>query len=190
MIRLDRIVTRAGDGGDTRLGSGVKVRKTHPRIEAIGAVDEANAVVGLARAAGGPAALLRSVQHDLFDLGADLCVPPGPSPHARRALRITAAQVARLEAEVGRVTRRLRPLTSFVLPGGSPVASWLHLGRTVARRAERRVVALAAREPLNPEVLRYLNRLGDLLFVLARAANRGGRGDILWVPGGGAGRKR
>lgn len=185
MIRLDRIVTRTGDGGDTRLGSGVKVRKTHPRIEAIGTVDELNAILGIARM-GGPAAIRRliaSIQHDLFDLGADLCVPAGGSPHARRALRIAAAQPARLEAEVARVNRGLRPLTSFVLPGGTATAAVLHLARTVCRRAERRVVSLAGRESVNPEILRYLNRLGDLLFVLARAANRGGRGDLLWQPG-------
>jgi cob(I)alamin adenosyltransferase len=185
MIRLDRIYTRAGDGGDTRLGSGATVRKDAARVEAYGAVDELNAVLGLARTASRGAArdLLASIQHDLFDAGADLCVPPGPSAHARRALRVAGAQTARLERAIDRANARLRPLKSFVLPGGTAAAAWLHLARTICRRAERRVVTLAAREPVNPEVPRYLNRLSDLLFVLARAANRGGRADLLWTPG-------
>ena len=190
MIRLDRIYTRTGDGGETRLGSGRKVPKTHVRVEAFGTVDELNAVLGVARLAlrGPVGRLIAGIQNDLFDVGADLCVPPGPSPHARRALRVTAAQTARLEAAIDRVNARLRPLTSFILPGGSPGAGWLHLGRTVCRRAERRVAALMEREPVNPEVLRYVNRLSDLLFVLARAANGGGRRDVLWIPGRHGGR--
>lgn len=189
MIRLDRIYTRTGDDGDTRLGSGKKVRKTSVRVEAFGTVDELNAVLGLARLSlrGAPGRLVAGIQHDLFDLGADLCVPPGPSAHARRALRMTAAQTLRLERAIDRVNARLRPLNSFVLPGGTPAAGWLHLARTVCRRAERRVAALREREPVNPEALRFLNRLSDLLFVLARAANRGGRDDVLWVPGRHAG---
>ena len=142
-------------------------------------------MLGLARRElRGPAGRLTgSIQNDLFDLGADLCVPPGRSAHARRALRIAAAQTARLERAIDDAMARQKPLTSFILPGGSAAAAWLHLARTVCRRAERRVAALMERETVNPECLRYLNRLSDLLFVMARAANRDGRADILWVPG-------
>jgi len=204
MVILSRIYTRTGDAGTTGLGSGRRVPKDHPRIEACGDVDELNAVLGLARALGvGGAAgrLLRDIQNDLFDLGADLTIPEdrgarGGGAKARRkdgpgaegtssALRITGAQATRLEKEIDRANAGLGILRSFVLPGGTRAAAWLHLARTVCRRAERRVVALARREPLNPQTIVYLNRLSDLLFVMARRANGGGRGDVLWVPGGG-----
>ena len=191
MVMLTRIYTKTGDKGTTALGDGRRVAKDHPRIEAVGAVDEMNAALGLAIASGLDAAeaeLLKRVQNDLFDLGADLCVPAarrrGGKP-ARPALRITGAHVRPLEAAIDRFNESLNPLRSFVLPGGTPASSWLHLARTVCRRAERRLVALGRKEPVNPQGLIYLNRLSDLLFVMARRANDGGRGDILWVPGGG-----
>ncbi|HKQ96679.1 MAG TPA: cob(I)yrinic acid a,c-diamide adenosyltransferase, partial [Candidatus Polarisedimenticolia bacterium] len=159
--------------------------------EATGAVDELNASIGLAlaAAAGGPVVpLLKGIQNDLFDLGADLTVPPGTPAKRRGApapLRITAAHIAPLETAIDSFNSRMKPLASFVLPGGSPLAAALHQARTVCRRAERRVVSLARREPLDPEPIIYLNRLSDLLFVLARHANADGAGDVLWVPGGG-----
>ena len=184
MVRLTRIYTRGGDGGETSLGSGERVAKHALRVEAMGEVDEANAAVGLARlhTAGEPDAMLGRIQNDLFDLGADLCVPEGGA-RSEGALRIAAAQVERLEREIDRLNARLRPLESFVLPGGSPAAAHLHLARTVTRRAERVLVQLAAAEAVNPAALRYLNRLSDHLFVLARSLNDGGRADVLWRPG-------
>ena len=184
-MRLDRIYTKTGDGGTTALGDGRRVLKTHPRVEACGAVDELNAVLGLLDQAvrGSVRDLVRTIQNDLFDVGADLCVPPANTPHARRALRISAGQVTRLERAIDRHNARLKPLASFILPGGSPAASWCHLARTVCRRAERRVAALMERERVNLEVLRYLNRLSDLLFVLSRVLNGRGKHDVLWVPG-------
>ena len=182
MVHLTRIYTKSGDGGDTGLGDGTRVPKDHPRVDAYGQVDELNAVLGLAVLHAPPdpeAELLRSVQNDLFDVGADLCVPGADGA----GLRVTAAQAERLERAIDRVNDRLQPLTSFVLPGGSPAAAWLHLARTVCRRAERAVVALARAEPVNPQAVVYLNRLSDLLFVLARAANADGAADVLWVPG-------
>jgi cob(I)alamin adenosyltransferase len=192
MVRLDAIVTRAGDGGETALGDGTRVPKTHARVEAYGAVDELNAVIGLLAAAAPRSVrpLLARVQNDLFDLGADLCVPESERPAARRALRLAAGQTAWLEREIAARLARQRPLKSFVLPGGSPAAAWAHLARTVCRRAERRVAALAARERVQPEPLRYLNRLSDLLFVLARAFNADGRRDRLWIPGAGRAQPR
>ncbi|MBW8269900.1 cob(I)yrinic acid a,c-diamide adenosyltransferase [Caldovatus aquaticus] len=197
MVRLDRITTRGGDRGETSLGEGSRVRKDAARIEAIGAVDEANAALGLLRAqiaaAGGDAgaeAMLARLQNDLFDLGADLSVPGTEARDARTGrtrLRLTEAHCARLEAEIAAMNATLPPLASFVLPGGSLAAAQAHVARTVVRRAERRVVRLAAEEPVNPEVLRYLNRLSDHLFVLARRLNQNGAADLLWVPGGGAG---
>jgi cob(I)alamin adenosyltransferase len=192
MVVLSRIYTRTGDRGTTALGDGRRVPKDHPRIEACGAVDELNAVLGLVLSAGvdaDAARLLRGIQNDLFDLGADLCLPEKPRRGARgrggRApLRVADRQVRRLEEAIDRYNAPLGKLTSFVLPGGTPASSWLHLARTVCRRAERRVVAFGARERLNPQALIYLNRLSDLLFVLGRRANDGGRGDVLWVPGG------
>ena len=191
MVLLSRIYTRTGDKGTTALGDGRRVAKDHRRIEAFGTVDELNSAIGVAVSSGLDARgadLLRRVQNDLFDLGADLCVPEirkGGRRPARRALRITEAHVRPLEAAIDRFNGALQPLRSFVLPGGTVASSWLHLARTICRRAERRVVALARGEKVNPQAVIYLNRLSDLLFVIARRANDGGRGDILWVPGGG-----
>ncbi len=191
MVLLSRIYTRTGDDGTTALGDGRRVRKNAPRIEACGTVDELNSVLGLAVTAGldGEAAeILRRVQNDLFDLGADLSVPE-KSPRGRNArrrppLRIVPSQVRRLEESIDRANAALATLRSFVLPGGSAPSAWLHLARTVCRRAERTVVALSRKDRINPHVQVYLNRLSDLLFVLARRANDDGRNDVLWVPGG------
>jgi cob(I)alamin adenosyltransferase len=184
MVRLTRIYTRGGDAGETSLGDGARVRKDDLRVEAFGTVDEANAAVGLARLStdGEIDAMLARIQNDLFDLGADLCTPE-EGRRAGGALRIQASQVARLEQEIDALNAALKPLDSFVLPGGSPAAAYLHLARTVTRRAERLVVALAAREAVNPEAVKYLNRLSDHLFVLSRHLNNKGAGDILWTPG-------
>ena len=198
MVLLSRIYTRTGDGGTTALGDGRRVPKDHPRIEAYGTVDELNALLGLARAAGldrEGADLLGRIQNDLFDLGADLCVPEPPrrrSGQARRraALRIGEAHVKVIEEAIDRYNAPLGTLRSFVLPGGTAPSAWLHLARTVCRRAERATVTLARRDTVNTQAIIYLNRLSDLLFVLARRANDGGRGDVLWVPGGAAGQKR
>ncbi len=182
MVRIDRIVTRGGDGGQTSLGDGARVAKHSPRIEAIGDVDEANAVIGLLRvAAADVAGLLGGIQNDLFDVGADLCV----SQDGRERLRLNDAPAERLEAEIARMNATIPPLTSFVLPGGTEAAARAHHARTVVRRAERRVVHLASIEPINPAIIRYLNRLSDLLFVLARVLNDHGARDVLWVPGAG-----
>jgi cob(I)alamin adenosyltransferase len=189
MVYLSRIYTKTGDQGETGLGDGSRVAKDHPRVTAYGSVDELNAVLGLlaAQAAGMAAAdhteLLRSIQNDLFDVGADLCVPPAADEAAGARLRMRPEQAQRLEAAIDRLNEGLEPLRSFVLPGGSPAAAWCHLARTVCRRAERDVVTLARAEPVNPQVVIYLNRLSDLLFVLARVCNRNGQDDVLWVPG-------
>ena len=177
MVRIDVVVTRGGDGGETSLGDGSRVPKSDPRIAAMGAIDEANAAIGLARlhAAGEADAILGRVQHDLFDLGADICVPAAPEAKQR----IGAAQLARLEDEIAAVNARLAPLTSFVLPGGSAGAAAAHLARAVVRRAER---DLAAVPDVDPAVRRYINRLSDHLFVLARALNDDGARDVLWTP--------
>jgi cob(I)alamin adenosyltransferase len=186
MVRLTRIYTRGGDKGETSLGDGSRVPKQALRVEAYGTVDEANAAIGLARlhmAADPDAdAMLARIQNDLFDLGADLCTPED-GRRAAGALRIVATQVERLEHEIDAVNAALRPLDSFVLPGGSPAAAFLHMARTVARRAERLVCSLAAEEPVNPEAVRYLNRLSDHLFVLSRRLNGNGAEDVLWRPG-------
>ena len=183
---MTRIYTRTGDAGDTALFGGKRVSKDDLRVRAYGTVDELNAVVGVARAAGPTQeidAVLERVQHHLFDLGAELATPGGTSPAAARVPRATAERVAGLEQDIDRFDARLPPLREFVLPGGVPAAAALHHARTVARRAERQIVRLAAREPVNPEVLKYVNRLSDLLFVLARAANQGaGRPDVAWKP--------
>jgi cob(I)alamin adenosyltransferase len=183
-VRLTRIYTRAGDTGETSLGDGSRVRKTDPRIEAYGTVDELNAVIGVALARGLPEELrpwLEEIQNELFDLGADLSVP---LEDERERLRVTEAQVERLEGLCDRVNERLEPLRSFVLPGGSEAAALLHVARTVCRRAERRAAALAETSELNPAALAYLNRLSDLFFILARAANaEGGSPEPLWKPG-------
>lgn len=184
MVRLTRIYTRTGDGGETSLGDGSRVKKQALRVDAYGTVDEANAAIGLARlnAEGEMGAALARLQNDLFDLGADLSTPEG-GKHPERALRIQPTQVARLEQEIDAINVRLKPLDSFVLPGGTPCAAHLHLARTVVRRAERLVAALAAAETVNPEALKYLNRLSDLLFVLSRHVNDDGGRDVLWQPG-------
>jgi cob(I)alamin adenosyltransferase len=185
MVYLSRIYTKTGDRGDTSLGDGARVPKDHPRVAAYGSVDELNAVLGLLLAQPGlpEADLLRDVQNDLFDVGADLCVPQAAGEAAGQRLRVRPGQAARLERAIDRLNAGLPALTSFVLPGGRPAAAWCHLARTVCRRAERDVVTLARGETVNPEVVVYLNRLSDLLFVLARACNGDGREDVLWVPG-------
>jgi cob(I)alamin adenosyltransferase len=186
IMKIDRIYTRGGDHGQTSLGDGTRVAKHALRVRAMGDVDEANAAIGVA-IAGTPGAewavLLLRVQNDLFDLGADLCVPQPAGAEQRPRLRLAGGQVRALEAEIDRINATLGPLTSFVLPGGLPAAAQLHLARSIVRRAERDVAELAASEPLNPELLKYLNRLSDLLFVLARQANDGGAADVLWQPG-------
>lgn len=184
MVRLTRIYTRGGDSGETSLGDGARVAKHALRVEAFGTVDEANAAIGMARlqAAGEADAMLARIQNDLFDLGADLCTPEDGS-RATGALRVTEAQVERLEREIDTMNAELRPLDSFILPGGSAVAAYLHLARTVTRRAERLACALAAAEPINPEAVKYLNRLSDHLFVLGRYLNDKGARDVLWRPG-------
>ncbi len=180
MVRIDRVVTRGGDRGETSLGDGRRVRKDDARIEAIGAVDETNAVIGVLRLhtrdLPDTDAMLARIQNDLFDCGADLCVPG----EAGDRLRLTDAPVARLEAEVEAMNQALPTLTSFVLPGGSAGSAHAHLARVTARRAERAVVGM---EDANPALLRYLNRLSDHMFVLSRVLNANGAGDVLWVPG-------
>jgi cob(I)alamin adenosyltransferase len=184
MVYLSRIYTKSGDTGETGLGDGTRVPKDAPRVTAYGEVDELNATLGLfaAYCPDGPQAeLLRAVQNDLFDVGADLCVPPASGEQPGQSLRVTEAQHLRLEQAIDRLNENLPPLNSFILPGGTPAAAWLHLARTVCRRAERAVVTLMKTEAVNPNVLIYLNRLSDLLFVLGRVANGGT--DVLWVPG-------
>ena len=191
MVRLTRIYTKTGDTGQTHLGDMSRVSKTDPRLVAYADVDEANSAIGVAVALGSPAPeladLLRSIQNDLFDVGADLCTPITPDPEFP-PLRVTAAYTERLEAACDEHNEALPKLASFILPGGTPAAALLHQARVVVRRAERSVWALLAQdqesgagERTNAETARYLNRLSDLLFILARAANPGG--DILWEPG-------
>lgn len=202
MVYLNRIYTKAGDGGQTGLGDGTLVPKTHPRIGAYGSVDELNAVLGMALAQGlmDPIAeRIRHIQNDLFDVGADLCVPEPPPPsddephdhdhdsgpsHATIApLRVQESQVTRLEGWIDAAVDQLTPLTSFILPGGNAAAASLHVARTVCRRAEIEVLQLAEFESINPQVVCYMNRLSDLLFVWARLCNDGGKSDVLWIPG-------
>ena len=186
MVYLSRIYTKTGDRGETALGDGSRVPKDHPRVAAYGCVDELNAILGLLLAGNGQvpeAELLRAIQNDLFDVGADLCLPPAPEEKPGTHLRVQPAQAERLEQAIDRLNAGLKPLTSFVLPGGQPAAAWCHLARTVCRRAERDVVTLARSEPVNPQVIVYLNRLSDLLFVLARCYNGNGQEDVVWVPG-------
>ncbi len=184
MVKLTKIYTRGGDKGQTSLVDGSRVPKDALRVTAYGTVDEANAAIGLARlhTEGDIDSLLSRIQNDLFDLGADLATP-GDDFSSEAALRIQDPQVDRLEQEIDALNADLEELTSFILPGGSPAAANLHLARAVARRAERDMVALAAQEPVNPAAIKYINRLSDLLFVLARHVNDQGRGDVLWVPG-------
>ena len=189
MVVLNKIYTRTGDDGMTALGSGRRVAKYDLRVECCGTLDETNAAIGLARLHTREKvpvldAMLARIQNDLFDLGADLCFPD-ETRDARGRLQVTDAQVKRLEGEIDTLNHELEPLRSFVLPGGTAAASFLHLARTVSRRAERLMVALASRpdEPVGDAALRYINRLSDFLFVAARFANEKGKADVTWVPG-------
>lgn len=191
MVTLSKIYTRGGDAGETSLGSGDRRPKHDIRVAAYGTVDEANSVIGLARLYTGPGgadadaaadAMLSRIQNDLFDLGADLCTPED-GKRSEGALRIQASQVTRLETEIDAMNADLEPLKSFILPGGRAAAAHLHHARTVARRAERLITELAGTEAINAEAVKYVNRLSDHLFVLARRVNDGGRADVLWVPG-------
>ena len=181
MVKLTRIYTRGGDKGQTSLGSGKRVAKHDRRVDAYGQVDEANAAIGLARlhTRGSADAMLARIQNDLFDLGADLCRPEAKEGD----LRIVESQVTRLEREIDKMNAALQPLQSFVLPGGTAAAACLHLARTVARRAERAMTALAQEASVNPQAIKYINRLSDHLFVLSRYLNGKGKRDILWQPG-------
>ncbi len=190
MVVLNRIYTKTGDAGTTALGSGERVPKTSKRIAAYGTVDETNAQIGMVRIhlAGGDAkvdAMLLRIQNDLFDLGADLCVPDRGEKLPYEPLRMTDAQVKRLENEIDEMNSSLQPLKSFILPGGTPAAAALHVARTVSRRAERDMVELASLpdEPVSAAALKYINRLSDFLFVVGRFVNDHGKADVLWVPG-------
>ena len=185
MVTLTRIYTRGGDTGQTSLSDGSRVNKQHLRVAAYGTADETNGVIGVARlhTQGEADAMLSRIQNDLFDLGADLCTPEG-GRKSEGALRIVDAQVERLEREIDVMNAELQPLTSFILPGGTAASAYLHLARTVARRAERLMCELVESEPVNPAAIRYINRLSDHLFVLARWENEKGVRDVLWVPGG------
>lgn len=188
MVKLNKIYTKTGDDGTTGLANGERRAKSDGRVEAYGEVDEANSAVGLARLSMSAMpeldAMLERIQNDLFDLGADLATPPTDRDLGYEPLRIVAAQVERLEAEIDLLNARLSPLRSFVLPGGSPASAALHLARAVSRRAERRMVSLAATgEEVSAPALQFINRLSDFLFVAARVANNDGAGDVLWKPG-------
>lgn len=187
MVQLTRIYTRGGDKGKTSLGDGSRVNKGALRVSSYGTVDEANGVIGLARlhTKDDPDAdaMLARIQNDLFDLGADLCTPIKENEDPAMALRVKPEQVKRLETEIDAMNAELQPLKSFILPGGSPAAAYLHLARSVVRRAEREMSVLIEQEPVNPEALKYANRLSDHLFVIARYLNDKGTADVLWVPG-------
>jgi len=186
MVVLSRIYTKTGDAGETGLGDGHRVAKDHPRVEAYGEVDELNAVLGLVLANSSECpdrALLTMIQNDLFDLGADLCVPLEADETPGSKLRIQPQQYERLEQSIDAYNENLQPLQSFILPGGSISSAWLHLARTVCRRAERAVVTLMHQEPINMHAMIYLNRLSDYLFVLGRVANGNGEADVKWIPG-------
>jgi len=190
MVKLSKIYTRGGDKGETSLGDGTRVRKHSVRVAAFGTLDEANAALGIARLhaavlsdGGACDAMLARIQNDLFDLGADLCTPHTAGENPQKVLRIVQAQVDRLEREIDAMNAALKPLDSFVLPGGSAAAAHLHLARTIVRRAEREITALMEHETMNPLALTYANRLSDHLFVLSRHVNAAGAGDVLWVPG-------
>jgi cob(I)alamin adenosyltransferase len=184
MVTLNKIYTKTGDSGETGLGDGSRLPKHALRIAAIGAVDETNSAIGIARLEthGDDDAMLARIQNDLFDLGADLSAPED-GRKAEGRLRIAGSQVERLEREIDAMNAGLAPLTSFILPGGAALAAHLHLARAIARRAETLIAGLAAQKKLNPAALQYANRLSDHLFVMARAANNKGMGDVLWVPG-------
>ena len=185
MVKLTKIYTRTGDDGTTGLVDGSRTAKDAPRMAAIGDVDELNSSIGLAalHATGPMLAALRTIQNDLFDLGADLATPGDDFTPSDMALRIVPAQVRRLEDEIDAMNADMAPLTSFILPGGNALAANLHMARTIARRAERTMVAARRDVAVNPEAQRYVNRLSDWLFVAARHANGQGADDILWVPG-------
>jgi cob(I)alamin adenosyltransferase len=189
MVYLSRIYTKTGDQGDTGLGDGSRVPKNHPRVAAYGSVDELNAVLGLLLVQAASELddetrqLIRAIQNDLFDVGADLCLPEKLDEKPGKVLRVLAEQAERLEKAIDVRNERLQPLRSFILPGGTPAAAWCHLARTVCRRAERDVVTLARQEPVNPQVVIYLNRLSDLMFVMSRSLNNQGQDDVLWRPG-------
>ncbi|MEZ5689944.1 MAG: cob(I)yrinic acid a,c-diamide adenosyltransferase [Caenibius sp.] len=188
MVKLNKIYTRTGDDGTTGLVDGSRCAKDDARMEAIGAVDEANSALGLAAVAlsdGPHASTLSRIQNDLFDLGADLATPGEDFTPSQMVLRIVSAQVDWLESQIDALNERLEPLTSFVLPGGSEAAARLHIARAAVRHAERRMVALAHAVPVNPAALSYINRLSDLLFVFARVLNDDGKADVRWVPGSG-----
>ena len=184
MVTLNRIYTKSGDKGETALGDGTRLPKHALRIAAYGTVDEANAAIGIARLHTGAHGdeILARIQNDLFDLGADLCVPEGGRRN-EGALRIVEAQVERLEREIDAMNAELAPLNSFVLPGGTPAAAYLHLARTIVRRAERLMVELSEQEKIGAAAIKYINRLSDHLFVMARYANDRGTKDVLWKPG-------
>ena len=183
MVKLNKIYTRTGDSGETSLVNGMRVAKHALRPSAFGDIDEANSVIGLARLQTAKIKnadnMLARIQNDLFDLGADIATPKTD----KLALRITAEQVNRLEAEIDAMNAELDPLNSFILPGGSAASAWLHLARTVTRRAERHMTELSAKEVVNDDSMRYVNRLSDHLFVLARRLNKNGKTDVLWLPG-------
>src|ERR1043165_2861262 len=187
MVYLSRIYTKTGDLGETGLGEASRVAKDHPRVAAYGSVDELNAVLGvllIQQADPALTELLRGVQNDLFDVGADLCLPATANEQPGQVLRVRSEQAERLEQAIDQWNTRLQPLKSFILPGGTSAAAWWHLARTLCRRAERDVVTLARSENINSQVIIYLNRLSDLLFILARVFNNDGRDDVLWIPGG------
>jgi cob(I)alamin adenosyltransferase len=185
MVKLDKIYTRGGDKGQTSLVSGERVSKSHPLMQAIGSVDEANSALGIVRfkAKDKLEELISNLQNDLFDLGADIATPYSKDEPKGRSLRITEAQTQKIEQEIDHINENLQPLTSFILPGGSEASSVLHLARAISRRAERDLISAVEIMDINPEAVKYLNRLSDLLFVLCRHLNNNGKKDILWVPG-------
>lgn len=185
MVKLTKIYTRGGDKGQTSLAGGKRVSKDCARVASYGSVDETNSIIGLARlhTSGDIDAMLSRIQNDLFDVGADLATPGEDFEPGEMTLRAVEAQVERLEREIDTINADLAPLTSFILPGGTPASAFLHQARTVCRRAERDAISAAAEEPINPIAIKYLNRLSDHLFVLARHLNDNGANDVLWVPG-------
>lgn len=185
MVKLTKIYTRGGDGGETSLADGARLPKDNARIEAYGTVDEANAALGLVRlhTEGDVDKMLARIQNEMFDLGADLATPGDDFTPGEMTLRVTEQQVTRLEEEIDQMNESLSPLTSFILPGGTAASAHLHMARTTVRRAERHAITASREVPINPAAIKYLNRLSDHLFVLSRALNGDGSGDVLWVPG-------